>query len=212
MQHAEHDETKLRLLEAAGEVFSEKGYLRGTIRDICAKAGTNLASVNYHFGGKQGLYQALLEHCHQEGLQRHPSTAGLTDDTTPEQALEAFIRSFMNRTLGQGSPAWSTRLLAREMGEPSPALSRMVAGSVRPNMERLMSIGAAVLGEGASPEHERHCALSLAGQCQHYDRCRAAIEILFPDVTWDTEGIDVLSRHILTFSLAAMRGYRQEGK
>lgn len=211
MQHAEQDETKLRLLEAAGEVFSEKGYRQGTIREICARAGTNLASVNYHFGGKEGLYQALLEHCHRRGLMRYPSTAGVTDDATPEEALEAFIRSFLYRTLAEDSPAWSTRLMAREMGEPSPGLDRMVNGSVRPNIERLMSIVALILGDGASAEDVRNCALSVAGQCQHYYRCRAAIEILFPDVTWDTAGIDVLSRHILTFSLAAMRGYRQEG-
>jgi len=212
MHHSEQDETKLRLLNAAGEVFAEKGFQRGTIREICSRAGANVASVNYHFGGKSGLYDALLSHCHQDGLRRHPPTSGLTDEFEAEEALAAYIRSFLRRTLAQDSPAWSTKLMAKGMGEPSPGLNRLVQSSVRPNMERLMSIVAAILGHGAREEDIRHCALSVVGQCQHYYRCRAAIEMLFPDVTWDAAGIDTLSKHILTFSLAAMRGYRREGK
>lgn len=211
MPHQEQEETKLRLLNAAGEVFAEKGFQRGTIRDICARAGANVAAVNYHFGGKGGLYDALLAHCHKEGLRRHPATAGLRDEYQAEEALGAFIRSFLRRTLGEDSPAWSTRLMAQGMGEPSPALSHLVQSSVRPNMERLMAIVAVILGEGASEADVRHCALSVVGQCQHYYRCRAAIELLFPDMCWDGAGIDMLSKHILTFSLAAMRGYRREG-
>jgi len=208
----ELEETKLRLLNAAGEVFSEKGFRSGTIREICTRAQANVASVNYHFGGKKELYEALLEHCHRDGLRRHPPTAGLKDDSQAEQALAAFIRSFLNRTLGQDSPAWSTRLMAREMADPSPGLARMVASSIRPNMDRLMTVVRALLGEGANEKDIRHCALSVVGQCQHYYRARGAIGLMFPDVAWDADGIEFLTRHILRFSLAAIRGYRQEGK
>lgn len=209
------DETKLRLLNAAGEIFSEKGFHAGTIREICAKAGANVAAVNYHFGGKSGLYDALLEHCHQEGLRRHPPTEGVPGDLSgrpqAEQALAAFVRSFLRRTLGDDGPGWSTRLMAKEMGDPSPALERMVQSSIRPNLERLMGIVSTLLGDGAAEADVRHCALSVVGQCQHYYRARAAIEILFPDVTWDEVGVDILVCHIVKFSLAAIRGYRLAG-
>ncbi|WP_243359945.1 CerR family C-terminal domain-containing protein [Fundidesulfovibrio terrae] len=208
----EQDETKLRLLNAAGEVFSEKGFLCGTIREICALAHTNVASVNYHFGGKKELYEALLEHCHREGLRRHPPDAGLKDGAQAEQALGAFIRSFLNRTLGHDGPAWSTRLMAREMADPSPGVARMVASSVRPNFDRLSAIVAALMGGGASDTDIRNCALSVVGQCQHYYRAKGAIGCMFPDMTWDAAGIEFLTNHILRFSLAAIRGYRQEGK
>jgi len=215
MLHPDQAETKFRLLNAAGEVFAEKGFQAGTIREICAKAGANVASVNYHFGGKSGLYDAVLEHCHQEGLRRHPPTVGIPEDLSgrpkAEQALAAFIRSFLKRTLGDDGPGWSTRLMAREMGNPSPALERMVHSSVRPNLERLMGIVSTLLGEGATEQDVRHCALSVVGQCQHYYRARAAIELLFPDVTWDDHGIDILVCHIVKFSLAAIRGYREPG-
>lgn len=209
--HPDQEETKLRLLNAAGEVFSEKGFRAGTVREICTRAQANVSSVSYYFGSKKELYEALLEHCHREGLRRHPPDAGLRDDSHAEQALGVFIRSFLNRTLGQDSPAWSTRLMAREMVDPSPGLSRMVASSIRPNLDRLMLIVRTLMGEGAKEKDVRHCSLSVVGQCQHYYRARAAIGMLFPDILWDASGIDFLTSHILRFSLAAIRGYRQEG-
>ena len=39
-----------RLLEVAGPVFSEKGFEKTTVREICQKADVNLASVNYYSG------------------------------------------------------------------------------------------------------------------------------------------------------------------
>ena len=42
--------TRDKLIEAAGHVFAERGYRAATIRDICRRAGANVAAVNYTFG------------------------------------------------------------------------------------------------------------------------------------------------------------------
>jgi len=48
-------ETRGRVLNAAARLFAEHGFATVTVRDICNKAGANVAAVNYHFGGKDGL-------------------------------------------------------------------------------------------------------------------------------------------------------------
>ena len=45
-----------RLLDAAEDCFAEKGFEGTNIRDLTQKANSNIAAVNYHFGGKENLY------------------------------------------------------------------------------------------------------------------------------------------------------------
>ncbi len=205
-----HDETKARLLSAAGEVFSRKGFRLGTIRDICGLAGTNVASVNYHFGGKAGLYRELLKHAFEEDLRRHPPERGLSEASSPEEQLRAFIYSLFTRILGKERPNWHARLLAKELVNPTIALDKMVEASVRPQAERLSAIVAALLGPGATQKVVRHCVLSVVGQCQHYCRSKPIIQRLFPEIGYDEAGIAELAAHVTRFSLAAIRQYREE--
>ena len=65
-------DTRDRLLHAAAEVFATAGFREATIRDICAKAGANIAAINYHFGDKSGLYTAVLDAARQWVDSHHP--------------------------------------------------------------------------------------------------------------------------------------------
>lgn len=53
-------DTKDRLLDAAEHLFAVRGINATSLRDITSEAGANLASVNYHFGGKDGLLEAVF--------------------------------------------------------------------------------------------------------------------------------------------------------
>jgi len=53
-------ETVERILDAAELLFAEKGFAETSLRLITSKAGVNLAAVNYHFGSKKALIQAVF--------------------------------------------------------------------------------------------------------------------------------------------------------
>ncbi len=81
--------TRARLLEAAGRLFAERGYTGTTLGAVASEAGAHQALVRYHFGGKQGLYNAVLRDAVEVGL-------GLIeplrqDEGRADERLSAFI-------------------------------------------------------------------------------------------------------------------------
>ena len=54
--------TRQKLIASAIRSFGQKGYDGASIRDIAEAAGVNIAGIAYHFGGKEQLYRACLQH------------------------------------------------------------------------------------------------------------------------------------------------------
>jgi len=88
--------TRERILSAATEIFAAKGYLRATVREICAKAKVNLALVNYHFESKENLYVAVVEQMFEQGPKR---LVGLADTVHDEESWRVAIREWLKTSL-----------------------------------------------------------------------------------------------------------------
>lgn len=203
-------DTRARLLEAAGEVFSERGFADATIREICGRAGANVAAVNYHFGDKAGLYKAVLRYadrCAAEFRVRARDIGSL-DVPAPER-LRLFIRAYVSAMLETGKQTWQGCLIAREMMTPSPLLDTVIDENIRPRSEVLRGIVRELLGErGRDDDLVVRASLSIIGQCLMYHSGRSVIKRLFPDQTLAPETLDAASDHIAAFSLAALAGLR----
>jgi AcrR family transcriptional regulator len=76
-----------RLLEAAIRCLQEKGYARTTSRDLVAASGTNLASIGYHFGSKEGLLNAAVLEGFQRWLKPLIALAAEPGSATPLERL-----------------------------------------------------------------------------------------------------------------------------
>jgi len=198
--------TRIRLIDAATVEFAERGFGGARIREIVARAGTNLAAVNYHFGGKESLYTAVLEHHAQRTIAAHPTNlAEGFAALPPEGQLESFIRGLLMRILDDDPNAMFTRLIAREMLDPTPALDRLANVFVRPQALALCEIIGAIAGERPSAAAVKRCAVSIVSQCMNLHFQRHVLRRVFPELPLTLDAVDGLVRHILVFSLDGLR-------
>ncbi|GIH96231.1 transcriptional regulator [Planobispora siamensis] len=80
-----------RLLAAAMTCLQHKGYARTTARDLVAASGTNLASIGYHFGGKEALLNAAVAECFRIWTARLEEAVFATAGSGPRERLERAL-------------------------------------------------------------------------------------------------------------------------
>jgi TetR/AcrR family transcriptional regulator, regulator of cefoperazone and chloramphenicol sensitivity len=199
--------TRSRLLEAAGEVFAEKGFRSATVRDICARAGANIAAINYYFQGKDSLYLHVVEYAQERALEARPIIVDAGAE--PREQLRQFLASFVARVLDPAGPAWHSKLMLREMVEPTPALDRVVASSIRPTFEALTGI-ITKIAPGLTEHEARLCASSVLGQCLVHRHCQPVMERVFPEQRCTGECLARLADHVYHFSLAGLLAMNAE--
>src|SRR5437764_5183691 len=90
-----HDnEIPRRLIEAAARMFALHGFAGTRVREIVRAADVNLASVNYYFGGKEGLYAATLE---ELAARRHASAPAPGPIADAREDLQRQVESILQR-------------------------------------------------------------------------------------------------------------------
>ncbi|MDZ4658483.1 MAG: CerR family C-terminal domain-containing protein [Bythopirellula sp.] len=203
MLENELDTTRTRLLEAAGEMFSERGFENTTVRDICQEAGANLAAVNYHFGDKERLYTEAVLRAHRWCLER-VSLPDWDESTTAEQKLADFIVTFFRRVLNRPGDAWQPRLVMREVLQPSAACAEMARSNIRPEFELLKGILRELLPDDLSVEELHLTAFSVVGQCLFYFFADGVIRNLIVAEEYAGNDAEKLAAHVTKFCLAAI--------
>lgn len=201
MKHSGED-TRQRLLESAGEVFAEKGLQAATVREICGRAGANVAAVNYYFSDKERLYIEVVRHALGSGEDEPPP--GWPPGTPPAVKLREFIRRMLARMLDVNRPAWHAQLMMREITEPTAACVELVKADIGPRAEMLQSI-VDELVPPETPAADRHLiALSIVGQCHFFHVPNPIVPLVVGEDEYRTYDVARLSDHIARFSLAAL--------
>lgn len=201
------EDTRTRLLDTAGEVFAESGYQAATVREICARAGVNVALVNYHFGDKLELYTEVLRRSLVAGNNSILSSMR-TDSLPAEEALRALITAMIGRICGLGRTAPHVRLMVHELAQPTPAMKRVIDEALRPLYDRFRVVIGAIAGLPADDDAVRLSTSSVIAQVVHYGHARHVISQLWPDLEMTPERIAQIASHIVAFSLAGIAHYR----
>ena len=200
-------DTVTQILNSAGEVFAEKGFKDATVREICAKAGANLAAVNYHFGDKERLYIEAVKKA-RSVLEASVPLPDDLDTAEPEVALRILIQTLAQRMLNRDVESWRHGLLVREFTNPSKACEEMMQESIVPFMSRL-HLAIRQLLPGSVPEHTIHqLGLSIISQIAYYRLQDRVVGMLVPEKELAEHfTAEALANHIARFSIGAIRAY-----
>jgi len=201
-------ETRSRLLAVAAELFGDRGFEGVTIRQICQSAHANLASVNYHFGDKLGLYTEVMEMA--IAAMRETGAVIMRGEGPPEQRLRSYIQTFLERIAGGGQRLWIHRLMNREMENPTRELDRVLQKAIRPRIEYLGAVVAELLGTPREDPRVTRVVGSIHGQCLLYGRT-AVLSRLVPGWRPTPEALAELAHHVAEFSLGGIRALSQGG-
>jgi AcrR family transcriptional regulator len=210
-----HDlNTKEKIFRAAVSVFAAKGFHSSTVREICARAGANVAAVNYHFGSKEKLYAEVLNFMFA-GSASQPRAVDATPAEGPAvERLRAFITAFVRHiyTSCEGfDDCEMGAIFLHEMANPSPGLAHIVDRYIRPDADALRGILREMLGPDASEDLAWACGGSIVAQVLYYCTIGPIVNILRPrpeNMDMDTF-LDRFAAHILHFSLGGIEAARQ---
>lgn len=188
----DHDDTRMRLLMAATEVFAEHGYHAATTREICRRANANLAAIHYHFGDKAELYREVFKLPFQE------KSAGIDaagrDNLTLDQSLTIFYSVLMAPIYGDNLLTQHfMRLHAREEIDPSGVLGDVVAQTIRSNFEQLKKILCRELKAAESDTDIERLAFCLVGMAKIFFHGKSLVHSLSPELIEGEEAINTLT-------------------
>src|SRR5215216_5840788 len=94
----EFNDKQIQIMEAAEELFAEKGFAGTSVRDIAEVASVNLAMISYYFGSKDKLMEAMFKH---KGEYYRVQLQNLIQDDNKSsiQKIEKFIDDYIDRIL-----------------------------------------------------------------------------------------------------------------
>lgn len=93
---ARTDATQQRILDAATDVFSTRGFSAATMADIVENSGASIGSIYHHFGAKKELFLAIYERLSAEVEVRIAQAAGASADLDSQQAFALYARAYLN--------------------------------------------------------------------------------------------------------------------
>ena len=206
-----------RLLEAALVVFADKGFDGAGIRDIAERAKANSAMVQYHFGGKEGLYLEALRFAFEQGpkwihllpLPPEPGEA----DARPKALLRfrnyvsSFLQEFMEcHCSGKYLPVEVDRaahiLWNREMQYPRPSIETFIVQSILP-FTNYLNACLQILRPDLDPESLFRMGMSIHGQLIWMHN-HAELTRLLRGTAYGLEDLDSLADHFIQFSLRGL--------
>jgi AcrR family transcriptional regulator len=152
--------TRARILETAGRLFAQTGFGETASKAIAAEAEVDLASINYHFGSRTGLYQTVLAEAHRRIIHLDDLLQIAERKEPAEEKLRAFFTLVVDAA--QSGRGWHTGVLARELLSPSSNLRVLFTNELQPKLAVMLGILSEITGIPISDPALLRCLISTA--------------------------------------------------
>jgi AcrR family transcriptional regulator len=202
--------TKERILDAAEALFMEHGYEATSLRALSAAADVNLAAVNYHFGGKEALFEAVLRrrldpmNAERVELLTHFEKGAAPAPVPCERILTALLIPALKlaRDPKRGGRNF-LRLLGRAYADPAPFIRQFLSDRYATMIARFKSAFALALPH--LPRRELSWRLHFIMGALSYTLAGTDVLRLIAELNpTDTQNDELLLRRLAPFLLAGL--------
>ena len=168
-----------KLLSAGTELFAVQGFAGVSIRELATAAGVNSALISYHFGGKAGLYEAVVTAQYERLVGKFEAIAAST--ATMEEKIRMYA-DVIRRNHTEDQPLMA-RLIQGGLTSPTACLENVV----RKYTVRIAGIISGVLRQGIQSGTFRQdidpvfAAMTLAGMLNFYFILREVTKAVVPE-------------------------------
>jgi len=152
--------TRARILETAGRLFAQTGFAETASKAIAAEAEVDVASINYHFGSRAGLYQTVLAEAHRRIIHLDDLLRIAERDEPAEEKLRAFFGLLVEAA--QSGRGWHSGVLARELLAPSSNLQVLFTEELQPKLAVVLGILSEITGIPLGTPALLRCLVSTA--------------------------------------------------
>lgn len=198
--------TRSTILNAAGQVFAELGYAGATNRAISDRAGTNTAAIAYYFGGKDGLYEAVLIEAHQQFIGLEELKGIVESKQAPEEKLSTVLRLLASRARNS-SEIWGMTVFLREMIQASDFPPPALLAEVLPKLVLLRRLVQDITGFAPDSPEGRHAAAFMSLPCLALVLLPHAVkDIILPELKSEPEKFN---DYLVTYAIGGLRAMRE---
>ncbi|MBK0063630.1 MULTISPECIES: TetR/AcrR family transcriptional regulator [unclassified Acinetobacter] len=199
------DLTKAKIIEAAGQLIAQEGFAQTTNKAIAQLAQVDLAAINYHFEGREGLYKAVLAEAHAHYIDEQQLSELVKSPFSPTRKLEIFFETLISKLVEKD--VWHSQVFIRELFSPTPYLEQFMAHDGTRKFQYIRQIISQVSGLDENHPALLPCVLSVVAPCMML--IIASTNVPTPIQSISRMDSQRLLQHLMTFSLAGLEAIKQ---
>ena len=191
-------ETRRKILQAALDLFAEKGFEGASVRDIAARAGVIHGLIKYHFESKDQLWKAAVDYLFERQAEEMRAPPGY-EDLSPSAQARDWIRRYVHYCARHPEHA---RIMVQESIRDSERLRWAVDKHISPVHAIARELGRQRVASGVYPDIPQHAIIYIiAAAAQSPFMLSSEVALSEGINVANTEQIDAYADALITFLL-----------